>query len=168
MHVGGNSKEEMANMLNPRVARCYPIWMDFYSCMVETDKPSKCIDLREDYFECLHHRKEVMLAAPFELKTSRPMSRPFASRVAKYCNPSSGRRWLTRLCFALLCFVSTPEDFPCEPDRQGNREAGGRVPLFWERRRTCFVAPVCKQKRQLQMFLCESCSLRIVMSSQNP
>mmetsp|Transcript_8225 Transcript_8225/g.21200 ORF Transcript_8225/g.21200 Transcript_8225/m.21200 type:complete len:88 (-) Transcript_8225:394-657(-) len=59
MHVGGNSKEEMANMLNPRVARCYPIWMDFYSCMVETDKPSKCIDLREDYFECLHHRKEI-------------------------------------------------------------------------------------------------------------
>lgn len=27
--------------------------------MMETDQPSKCADLREDYFECLHHRKEV-------------------------------------------------------------------------------------------------------------
>mmetsp|Transcript_8528 Transcript_8528/g.15767 ORF Transcript_8528/g.15767 Transcript_8528/m.15767 type:complete len:81 (-) Transcript_8528:81-323(-) len=39
--------------------RCYPIWMDFYGCMMETDKPSKCAELREDYFECLHHRKEI-------------------------------------------------------------------------------------------------------------
>ena len=27
--------------------------------MMETDQPSKCADLREDYFECLHPRKEV-------------------------------------------------------------------------------------------------------------
>jgi NADH dehydrogenase (ubiquinone) Fe-S protein 5 len=27
--------------------------------MMETDKPSACADLREDYFECLHHRKEI-------------------------------------------------------------------------------------------------------------
>ncbi|QDZ24012.1 hypothetical protein HOP50_12g65520 [Chloropicon primus] len=39
--------------------RCYPIWMDFYGCMMETDQPSKCAELREDYFECLHHRKEI-------------------------------------------------------------------------------------------------------------
>jgi len=31
----------------------------FPQCMMETDKPSKCAELREDYFECLHHRKEV-------------------------------------------------------------------------------------------------------------
>ena len=28
-------------------------------CMAETDNPNKCIEQREDYFECLHHRKEV-------------------------------------------------------------------------------------------------------------
>mmetsp|Transcript_4946 Transcript_4946/g.17808 ORF Transcript_4946/g.17808 Transcript_4946/m.17808 type:complete len:81 (-) Transcript_4946:481-723(-) len=50
--------------------RCYPVWMDFYGCMMETDQPSKCADLREDYFECLHHRKEVSF--PFFPRRSDP------------------------------------------------------------------------------------------------
>ena len=28
-------------------------------CMTEADHPKKCVDYMEDYFECLHHRKEV-------------------------------------------------------------------------------------------------------------
>lgn len=39
--------------------RCYPIWMDFSECMSKTDSPKECRDFREDYLECLHHRKEV-------------------------------------------------------------------------------------------------------------
>lgn len=28
-------------------------------CMSNTDAPYKCRELRDDYLECLHHRKEV-------------------------------------------------------------------------------------------------------------
>mmetsp|Transcript_13817 Transcript_13817/g.41768 ORF Transcript_13817/g.41768 Transcript_13817/m.41768 type:complete len:82 (+) Transcript_13817:215-460(+) len=38
--------------------RCYPTWMEFSACMSETDDPAKCRALRDDYLECLHHRKE--------------------------------------------------------------------------------------------------------------
>lgn len=38
--------------------RCYPIWMDFSECMSKTEDPKKCADFRDDYLECLHHRKE--------------------------------------------------------------------------------------------------------------
>lgn len=38
--------------------RCYPNWLDFQQCMSETDDPHKCRELRDDYLECLHHRKE--------------------------------------------------------------------------------------------------------------
>jgi len=39
--------------------RCYPFWVDFSRCMEESDKPTRdCLGYREDYFECLHHKKE--------------------------------------------------------------------------------------------------------------
>lgn len=41
------------------IPRCYPIWMDFSECMSKTEDPKKCADFRDDYLECLHHRKEV-------------------------------------------------------------------------------------------------------------
>jgi len=39
--------------------RCYAFWMDFSKCMSEADHPTSCAALREDYLECLHHRKEA-------------------------------------------------------------------------------------------------------------
>lgn len=33
--------------------------MDYFKCMTEADHPKKCVDYMEDYFECLHHRKEI-------------------------------------------------------------------------------------------------------------
>ncbi|MCO5564215.1 hypothetical protein L7F22_017873 [Adiantum nelumboides] len=39
--------------------RCYDLWMDFSDCMSNCTTPSECFPLRDDYFECLHHRKEV-------------------------------------------------------------------------------------------------------------
>ncbi len=48
---------------SPCFCRCYPIWMDFSECMSKTDDPKKCKDFRDDYLECLHHRKEVRAAA---------------------------------------------------------------------------------------------------------
>ena len=32
-------------------------------CMRDTDNPAKCRELRDDYLECLHHRKEVRFDA---------------------------------------------------------------------------------------------------------
>ena len=34
-------------------------YLVFAQCMSNTDAPYKCRDLRDDYLECLHHRKEV-------------------------------------------------------------------------------------------------------------
>ena len=41
------------------MGRCYPVWMDFSKCMSEADSPQACAALRDDYLECLHHRKEA-------------------------------------------------------------------------------------------------------------
>mmetsp|Transcript_18926 Transcript_18926/g.29582 ORF Transcript_18926/g.29582 Transcript_18926/m.29582 type:complete len:83 (+) Transcript_18926:26-274(+) len=39
--------------------RCYPFWVDFQSCMKTAPKADSCACEREDYFECLHRRKEI-------------------------------------------------------------------------------------------------------------
>jgi NADH dehydrogenase (ubiquinone) Fe-S protein 5 len=38
--------------------RCSPLWMGFSECMATAEEPRACKDLRDDYLECLHHRKE--------------------------------------------------------------------------------------------------------------
>jgi hypothetical protein len=44
--------------------RCYPFWQEVLGCYVvnsgegEAGK-KKCVPALEDYYECLHHRKEV-------------------------------------------------------------------------------------------------------------
>lgn len=43
----------------PHPRSCYPIWMDFSECMSKAEDPKACRDFRDDYLECLHHRKEV-------------------------------------------------------------------------------------------------------------
>lgn len=45
--------------INGMRGRCYPLWMDFSECMTKCETPEDCRPLREDYLECLHHRKEV-------------------------------------------------------------------------------------------------------------
>ena len=42
-----------------RGGRCYPVWMSFSGCMSEAEDPKDCEMLRNDYLECLHHRKEI-------------------------------------------------------------------------------------------------------------
>ncbi len=42
--------------------RCFPIWVDFQKCIAETDEPNLCKDFRDDYTECLHHKKEFTRA----------------------------------------------------------------------------------------------------------
>ena len=43
--------------------RCHAFWIDFSACMSEADTPASCAALREDYLECLHHRKEARARA---------------------------------------------------------------------------------------------------------
>ena len=45
-------------------SRCYPFWQELLGCYVinagEGDAgKKKCVAPMEDYFECLHHKKEV-------------------------------------------------------------------------------------------------------------
>jgi NADH dehydrogenase (ubiquinone) Fe-S protein 5 len=40
------------------VGRCYPFYKAYESCLSTADKISECSEIREDYFECCHHKKE--------------------------------------------------------------------------------------------------------------
>jgi NADH dehydrogenase (ubiquinone) Fe-S protein 5 len=44
--------------VNGKKGRCYDVWMDFSDCMTHCVMPAECTARRDDYFECLHHRKE--------------------------------------------------------------------------------------------------------------
>jgi hypothetical protein len=57
--------------------------MDFSECMSKTDDPKKCADYRDDYLECLHHRKEVRwsFATQPVVMDAAPGSRPLVTRL---------------------------------------------------------------------------------------
>lgn len=59
-HFGTSVAEEMASGfgISGGTSRCYPIWMDFSECMSKAEDPKQCKEFRDDYLECLHHRKE--------------------------------------------------------------------------------------------------------------
>lgn len=46
-------------------SRCFPFWQELLSCYVvntteeDVSGAKKCLPVMEDYYECLHHRKEV-------------------------------------------------------------------------------------------------------------
>lgn len=43
------------------IGRCYPFFADYRECVAEKENTATgnvCKLIREDYFECLHHRKE--------------------------------------------------------------------------------------------------------------
>lgn len=45
--------------------RCYQFWQDLVDCFAEHGRygqQKKCIQQKEDYDECLHHRKLVCIA----------------------------------------------------------------------------------------------------------
>ena len=44
----------------PPQGRCYPIFMSLSECAAASKNRDACDELRDDYFECLHHRKETM------------------------------------------------------------------------------------------------------------
>eukprot|EP00545_Synedropsis_sp_CCMP1620_P006601 CAMPEP_0119003236 /NCGR_PEP_ID=MMETSP1176-20130426/443_1 /TAXON_ID=265551 /ORGANISM="Synedropsis recta cf, Strain CCMP1620" /LENGTH=78 /DNA_ID=CAMNT_0006954815 /DNA_START=64 /DNA_END=300 /DNA_ORIENTATION=+ len=46
--------------LKGNLGRCYPFFADYKDCLQnrENDTVSVCLYEKEDYFECLHHKKE--------------------------------------------------------------------------------------------------------------
>lgn len=44
---------------NGGTGRCFGIWRDFTVCLTREQDPTSCRAYRNDYFECLHHRKEM-------------------------------------------------------------------------------------------------------------
>lgn len=83
----------------PGPSRCFPFWQELLSCYVinstedDDSGKKKCVPAMEDYYECLHHRKEVrrpvanqfaQLADPDYLLSRLPESR--------CCRPPTARR----------------------------------------------------------------------------
>ena len=58
-------------MLFAGVSRCYPFWQEYLACFVinkddpEARAKGPCLPRLEDYYECLHHKKEVWMPAPY-------------------------------------------------------------------------------------------------------
>ncbi|KAK3901854.1 hypothetical protein C8A05DRAFT_16024 [Staphylotrichum tortipilum] len=54
--------------LNGGPSRCLPFWQELLSCYVVNSSDDneegrkKCVPVMEDYYECLHHRKEAARA----------------------------------------------------------------------------------------------------------
>ncbi|KAL8932528.1 MAG: hypothetical protein Q9211_006266 [Gyalolechia sp. 1 TL-2023] len=52
--------------LNGGPSRCFPFWQELLACYVvntnadDVTGAKKCVPALEDYYECLHHRKEVI------------------------------------------------------------------------------------------------------------
>jgi len=51
------------------VSRCFPFWQEYLACYIvnqneESRETKTCVPVLEDYYECLHHRKEVLSTNP--------------------------------------------------------------------------------------------------------
>ncbi|EER26294.1 hypothetical protein CPC735_004650 [Coccidioides posadasii C735 delta SOWgp] len=50
-------------------SRCFPFWQELLACYVVNSGEGengklKCVPVMEDYYECLHHKKEVRQGHP--------------------------------------------------------------------------------------------------------
>lgn len=68
-----SSIQEHAKYLLLGPSRCFPFWQEVLACYVvntnaEDDSgKKKCVPVLEDYYECLHHKKEVSIPSCLEL-----------------------------------------------------------------------------------------------------
>ena len=59
--------DELANLDFLGVSRCFPFWQEYLACYVinqndpDARQKAVCAPALEDYYECLHHKKEVRL-----------------------------------------------------------------------------------------------------------
>jgi hypothetical protein len=92
--------------------RCHPFWMDFSKCMSDADTPSACAALREDYLECLHHRKEA--------RASGGRGARRGGLLALLCCVGAARAW--RAC--ARCLARERTACAANPDFGGRRRGG--------------------------------------------
>lgn len=58
-------------------SRCFPFWQELLACYVvnttteDVSGAQKCVPALEDYYECLHHKKEVNLPTCFSSRNCR-------------------------------------------------------------------------------------------------
>uniref|UniRef100_A0A7S0J7U5 NADH dehydrogenase [ubiquinone] iron-sulfur protein 5 n=1 Tax=Calcidiscus leptoporus TaxID=127549 RepID=A0A7S0J7U5_9EUKA len=53
-----------------QMGRCFPVYQEFSDCVALGDK-SACAELRDDYYECLHHNKEIKRVNAINLERER-------------------------------------------------------------------------------------------------
>mmetsp|Transcript_41327 Transcript_41327/g.101828 ORF Transcript_41327/g.101828 Transcript_41327/m.101828 type:complete len:182 (-) Transcript_41327:46-591(-) len=63
--------------------RCYPLWTNFSACMSTADDPMECRNLREDYFECLHHKKEYTRISTINKEANKQMNEAYDAERAE-------------------------------------------------------------------------------------
>ena len=62
--------------------RCFPFWQEMLACYVvntnseDGSGKKKCAPMLEDYYECLHHRKEVQICLPTNPPPTQTQQRP--------------------------------------------------------------------------------------------
>lgn len=60
-----NPQLNFSELIFPGPSRCFPFWQEVLACYVTNTSPEsdagkiKCQPVLEDYYECLHHKKEV-------------------------------------------------------------------------------------------------------------
>lgn len=67
LHLPPFSSNPLIHLLCDRIgpSRCFPFWQDLLACYVvnttadDISGGKKCLPVMEDYYECLHHKKEV-------------------------------------------------------------------------------------------------------------
>lgn len=93
-------------------SRCFPFWQELLSCYVvnssddDASGKKKCVPAMEDYYECLHHRKEVRQPRPSASLSQNPSEPP----------------WLTRIAFSTGC--ESEDAAGCLPTIRGQEAAG--------------------------------------------
>ena len=66
----------VSELIFPGPSRCFPFWQEVLACYVTNTSPEsdagkvKCQPVLEDYYECLHHKKEVRSLHPPSLSPS--------------------------------------------------------------------------------------------------
>ncbi|KAJ8329704.1 hypothetical protein BDV3_003697 [Batrachochytrium dendrobatidis] len=62
--------------------RCFNFWQEFTRCHVQAESTKECVQLFEDYQECLYHRKEflrmTMVRQEHELQQSKATTETLA------------------------------------------------------------------------------------------
>ncbi|PXF41073.1 NADH dehydrogenase [ubiquinone] iron-sulfur protein 5-B [Gracilariopsis chorda] len=75
--------------VNGGPGRCYSFWLDFTKCLADADLPIDCKDLRDDYMECLHHKKEAQRRRAVAAELNRQRKEKIAAEASAKRKPDS-------------------------------------------------------------------------------